>query len=283
MGPLEPVDAQTTVLAPISGSGAGAGAGARAGADLTTSPATPDRTRLAIGNPAGPAAANDGQRTGMAALSVGVAPARRPRVAVTLGIAALAASGLVIGLWPAGDDSRRAAAGSQTGVGRRAATDCEARYQTRTDTGRAVAAEVMVVNAGRPAGPNWTLRFDFPAEQAVTGGTGAVWTQHGRVVTARVTDPIQAGATTAMSFTGEYQGANPLPTTFLLDGAPCRATISGVIVAAAPAVPPTGDNTGAGNAGPGNPGTGDTGNAAGEKDPGKGGGKNRKGKGGGKD
>jgi serine/threonine-protein kinase len=146
---------------------------------------------------------------------------------------------------------------------------CEVRYQTKKDEGGAFDVDLAVVNnSTRPLG-TWTLRFDFPADQRLTGGAGAQWAQSGQTVTTRGTGVLATGATATMSMTGEYRASNPIPTAFALNGAPCRATITGATavpaavpaaaqVAAQVAAPPAGVSAGIGG-GSGVPSPGDSG------------------------
>jgi hypothetical protein len=178
---------------------------------------------------------------------------RRSRVAaIALGSAvAVTAAGLATGAWSkfGGSASRDhgqppAAAAERIQLGGEG-TPCEVRYRTKSDATGAFAVDVTVVNGDR-ALSDWTLRFDFAGDQAVTGGTGAQWSQSGTSVTTRGTAPLTPGATTTVSFTGGYREGNPLPTAFTLNDASCRATVTGA----------TGTGTtgsGATGAGAGNP------------------------------
>ncbi|GAA1790743.1 protein kinase [Planosporangium flavigriseum] len=140
---------------------------------------------------------------------------------------------------------------------------CEVRYQTMRDQGGTFDVDIAIVNrATQPVGA-WTLRFDFPADQRLTGGAGAEWAQSGQTVTAGGAGTLAAGATATARMTGGYQASNPIPTVFTLNGAPCRATVTGatavpVTVPAAPqgTVYPVGVSVGtgggSGNTPPGN-------------------------------
>ncbi|NJC73456.1 protein kinase [Planosporangium thailandense] len=145
---------------------------------------------------------------------------------------------------------------------------CEVRYQTRNDEGGTFGVDIAVVNSGTRSMDAWTLRFDFPADQRLTGGTGAEWTQSGHAVTARGAGALAAGATATAGLTGGYQTSNPIPLVFTLNGAPCRATITGatatpVTVAATtqdtahPAGVSAGTSGGSGGTSPGERGHGD--------------------------
>ncbi|NJC65723.1 protein kinase [Planosporangium flavigriseum] len=119
---------------------------------------------------------------------------------------------------------------------------CEVRYQTRRDQGGTFDVDLAVVNSGARPVENWTLRFDFPADQRLASGTGATWAQSGQAVTARGSAAIVPGATATAGMTGGYQASNPIPTAFTLNDAPCRATVTG-----APAAIPVNNGTPANN------------------------------------
>jgi eukaryotic-like serine/threonine-protein kinase len=172
---------------------------------------------------------------------------RRSRVAaIALGSAvAVTAAGLATGAWSKFDGSASgghgqppAAAAERLQMGG-TGTPCEVRYRTKSDVAGAFAVDVTIVNGNGRALPAWTLRFDFAGDQAVTGGTGAQWSQSGSSVTTRGTAPLAPGATTTASFTGGYREGNPLPTAFTLNGMSCRAAVTGATgEPAQPAQPP---------------------------------------------
>jgi serine/threonine-protein kinase len=130
---------------------------------------------------------------------------------------------------------------------------CEVRYATKKDQGGTFAVDVSVVNIGDQPAQDWTLRFDFPADQQLTGGSGAGWSQSGRTVTAHATGVLAPGATATISMTGGYQGTNPIPTEFTLGDAACRAVVSGAT--AVPVGLPANNSTGGTGAGTGSKAT----------------------------
>jgi hypothetical protein len=72
------------------------------------------------------------------------------------------------------------------------------------------------------------LAFAFPGNQRVVDLTPARWTQQGNQVV--VTDagaPLGAGQQVTLTLNGAYQGANPMPTTFSLNGAACQGLLVG--------------------------------------------------------
>jgi serine/threonine-protein kinase len=165
---------------------------------------------------------------------------RRPRVpAVAAGsaVAAVVVVGLAASTWPAAGREQRQPAAGQWGqapaVAAGSGPGCEVRYQTRKDEGGAFAIDLAVINASDRPAEGWALRFDFPGDQALTGVTGAAWTQSGSTVTVRGDAALAAGGAAAASLTGAYGASNPLPTAFTLNDLPCRTTVTGA--AAVPA------------------------------------------------
>jgi hypothetical protein len=159
-----------------------------------------------------------------------VGAARRPRAAAVAAGAAVAVTAAGLASWsafgPRPQATAQASALRQQQVPA-PTISCEIRYQTKKDEGGAFAVDLAVVNSGERPAQTWTLRFDFPADQRLTGGTGAAWSQSGHTVTARGSGPLAPGATAAVSMTGGYQASNPIPTAFALNDAACRATITG--------------------------------------------------------
>jgi serine/threonine-protein kinase len=162
---------------------------------------------------------------------------RRPRVAVLATGAAMAVTATGLATWSAFSPEPTANAAALAGAPKPQVAEsparCEVRYQTKKDEGKAFAVDVTVVNSGDRPAQGWTLRFDFPADQQLTGGTGATWSQSGRTVTAQATGLLAPGDTATVSLTGGYQASNPIPTEFTLGDDTCRGLITGA--AAVPA------------------------------------------------
>ncbi|NJC66875.1 protein kinase [Planosporangium flavigriseum] len=158
---------------------------------------------------------------------------RRPRVAAMAAGAAAIVTVTGVATWSTMDGKSTATAAAMSEIPAQQNTTppatCEVRYQTKKDEGGAFAVDVSVANVGSKPVSDWTLRFDFPADQKVTGGTGAAWTQSGPSVTARGTGTLAPAATATVSLTGGYQGSNPIPTDFTLNDAACRATVTGAV------------------------------------------------------
>jgi beta-glucosidase len=102
---------------------------------------------------------------------------------------------------------------------------CAVTYSVN-DWGGGFTAALTVKNTGTSALNGWTLSFAFPGTQKLTQGWSAAWSQSGAAVTARneTWNPsLPAGASISLGFNATYTGANPRPTSFTLNGAPCTA------------------------------------------------------------
>lgn len=84
---------------------------------------------------------------------------------------------------------------------------------------------VTVTNVGSTPINGWTLTWSFAGGQRVTQFWSSTVTQSGSTVTA-VNAPwngsIAPNASVQFGFNGSHSGANPAPTGFTLNGAPCR-------------------------------------------------------------
>jgi eukaryotic-like serine/threonine-protein kinase len=164
---------------------------------------------------------------------------------VAVAAAALVAAAVLLSTWamaPAHEPTAMAAAGRAGGAGggsgavaglAPASAACQVRYATRRDAAGTFDVDLTVTNTGTRPVPAWTLEFQFPADQRVVTATGAGWAQAGRVVTLRSAADLAPGAAAALSFTGAYQGLNPLPTGFALNGTGCDTQLVGLSSTAA--------------------------------------------------
>ncbi|MFC4534127.1 cellulose binding domain-containing protein [Sphaerisporangium dianthi] len=84
---------------------------------------------------------------------------------------------------------------------------------------------VKITNLGVVTVSGWKLAFSFPlAEQRLTGGWSAIWTQSGKDVTAAAPDwnkDLDPGESVYAGFYGTYTGENPAPASFTLNGTTC--------------------------------------------------------------
>jgi serine/threonine-protein kinase len=212
----------------------------------------PGRLRLAVAALLGPGV-DPGAETsilpGSVIDSAAIRNARRLRrrrgLQVVGATAGLAAAGLVLTTCadlPGGQGTPLAIAG-QTGAGRAA---CAVRYVTRSDNANQFNVDVTVTNSSPTPLDRWMLQFTFTGDQALSEGSAGEWAQSpARVVTVRGPAgqaSLAAGAARSLSFSAGYHDANPMPTTFTLNGAACSYVLvgaSGEIRTGGPAPGPT--------------------------------------------
>ncbi|GIG50520.1 hypothetical protein Dsi01nite_085610 [Dactylosporangium siamense] len=120
------------------------------------------------------------------------------------------------------------AAGGGTGIGGSTGTDaanaCKVRYSKRNEWDPGFIADVVLTNTGTKAIDGWSLRFEFSAGQKLTSYWGAIVTQSGATVLVEdggVTPKLAPAATLTFGLQGTWQGANPAPTAFSLNGVRC--------------------------------------------------------------
>ena len=105
-----------------------------------------------------------------------------------------------------------------------ASTGCTANYTIINQWQGGFQAGVSFTDLGDPLS-TWTLAFDFPdANQKVTQGWSADWTQSGTAVTAKNAawnGTLGAGQSVDIGFNGSHTGTNNNPTAFTLNGATC--------------------------------------------------------------
>ncbi|OWV08063.1 hypothetical protein B5D80_13500, partial [Micromonospora wenchangensis] len=104
-----------------------------------------------------------------------------------------------------------------------AAAGCAVDYTVSSEWGGGFGANVAVTNLGDPI-DGWTLTWSYGAGQQVTQAWNATVTQSGAQVTARNVSynaAIGTGATVSFGFNGSWNGSNPKPTSFTLNGTTC--------------------------------------------------------------
>jgi serine/threonine-protein kinase len=100
---------------------------------------------------------------------------------------------------------------------------CAVRYAARTDRTGEFTAQLSVTNTGAAELAGWQLAFRLPGDQQVRRLIPGTWRQEGPAVTVRGgTARLAPGATARVSIAGSYQGANPMPTGFVLSGMTCQ-------------------------------------------------------------
>ncbi|MEV6299163.1 cellulose-binding domain-containing protein [Actinoplanes sp. NPDC051861] len=108
-----------------------------------------------------------------------------------------------------------------------AATGCRVEYSVTNQWSTGFQGSITVTNLGDPIN-GWTLTFAFPdANQKVTQGWNAGWSQSGATVTATNAGwngTLAPSASVNVGFTGTWSGANPSPASFALNGTTCNGT-----------------------------------------------------------
>jgi hypothetical protein len=110
-----------------------------------------------------------------------------------------------------------------------AAVACSVTYSVTGTWPGGFQGDVKVTNTG-DAWTGWTLAFAFGAGQQLTQGWGANWSQAGTNVT--VTAPswstnLATGASVNAGFIASWNGSNPVPSSFSVNGITCAGSSSG--------------------------------------------------------
>ena len=110
-----------------------------------------------------------------------------------------------------------------------AATGCRVSYAVSSQWQGGFGAQVTITNLG-DAVTSWRLTWSFGAGQTVTQLWNGSVTQSGAQVTvtnASYNGTIATGANTAFGFNGAWNGSNPVPTDFALNGTVCNGPTGG--------------------------------------------------------
>ena len=151
-----------------------------------------------------------------------------------------------------------AAAAVSLATAANAAVGCRVTYTVYGSWPGGFTTGVEVTNLGDPV-TSWTLRFRFPADQQITHGWGAGWSQAGPEVTATNAGwngTLAANASTLIGFNGASGSSNPVPTSFSLNGITCNAGLPTVTPIGTPPVtvtPPPVSGTSTSSTGPFDP------------------------------
>ncbi|MEV0569468.1 cellulase family glycosylhydrolase [Dactylosporangium sp. NPDC050588] len=110
-----------------------------------------------------------------------------------------------------------------------ATTGCAVTYTVQSQWSGGFTANVTITNLGTRI-TGWSLTYDFPdPNQKVTNGWSATWSQSGAHVSATNLDwngTLNTGASTSIGFNGVWNGANPRPLSFALNGTTCTGTVT---------------------------------------------------------
>ena len=137
-----------------------------------------------------------------------------------------------------------AAAAVSLATAANAAAGCRVDYTVYGSWPGGFTTGVEVTNLGDPV-TAWTVRFRFPADQQITHGWSAGWSQVGPDVTATNAGwngTLVTNASTLIGFNGASGSSNPVPTSFSLNGIACNAGLPTVTPIGTPPVtvtPPT--------------------------------------------
>ncbi|MGC9665375.1 family 43 glycosylhydrolase [Planosporangium sp. 12N6] len=113
--------------------------------------------------------------------------------------------------------------GAITAVAARATAGCRVDYTVTSQWQGGFGADVTVNNLGDPVN-TWTLTWSFTAGQTVTQLWNGSFTQSGAQVTVTSTaynGRIPTGGNASFGFNGSWNGSNPVPTSFTLNGTTC--------------------------------------------------------------
>lgn len=103
-------------------------------------------------------------------------------------------------------------------------TGCTVSY-SMNDWGSGATVSITIKNNGTTAINGWKLAFSFSGNQKITNLWNGTFTQSGTAVTisnASYNSMIPAGGTVNLGFNLSYSGTNAKPTSFALNGQPCR-------------------------------------------------------------
>ncbi|GIJ23947.1 rhamnogalacturonan lyase family protein [Micromonospora lutea] len=107
-----------------------------------------------------------------------------------------------------------------------AVAGCHVDYRVTTQWTGGFGADVTITNLGDPVN-GWTLTWSYAAGQQVTQAWNATVTQSGAQVSARNADhnaAIGTNASANFGFNGSWNGSNPTPTSFALNGTTCTSS-----------------------------------------------------------
>ncbi|MEV0231208.1 arabinofuranosidase catalytic domain-containing protein [Nonomuraea sp. NPDC050786] len=133
-----------------------------------------------------------------------------------------AASAAVVALSTVGAGIAAAHVASATAAG------CQVTYTVTNQWPGGFGANVSVTNLGDPVN-GWKLTWSFPAGQAITQLWNGSYTQSGTQVTVANVDynaGIPSGGSTGFGFNGSWNGSNPAPSSFALNGVTCTGDVS---------------------------------------------------------
>ncbi|MFV2022975.1 cellulose-binding domain-containing protein, partial [Micromonospora sp. LOL_023] len=122
-----------------------------------------------------------------------------------------------------------------------AAAGCRVNYTISSQWSGGFGATIDITNLGHPIS-GWNLRFSFPAGQTITQLWNGSVSQSGSNVTitnASYNGNLATNATVSPGFNGTWNGSNPVPTSFTLNGTACTGSVPPPTTAPPTTAPPT--------------------------------------------
>ncbi|MFE9958029.1 cellulose binding domain-containing protein [Micromonospora sp. NPDC005299] len=101
---------------------------------------------------------------------------------------------------------------------------CAVKYTATNVWNNGFTAEVTITNTGSSTVNGWTLAYNLPSGQTITGSWNATVTQSGSAVSARslsYNGTLAPGASTSFGYQATLNGAFSAPTSFALNGSTC--------------------------------------------------------------
>lgn len=101
---------------------------------------------------------------------------------------------------------------------------CGIHYVVQNQWPGGFTAAITINNTGTSAISSWSLKFTFPATQAITQGWSGTFSAQGEQITVTnlsYNGAIAANGSTSLGFNGTWSGSNPSPTSFTLNGTTC--------------------------------------------------------------
>ncbi|WBB54137.1 cellulose binding domain-containing protein [Verrucosispora sp. WMMD573] len=126
-----------------------------------------------------------------------------------------------------------------------AAAGCRVDYRVTNQWTGGFGADVTVTNLGDPVN-GWTLTWTWAAGQQVTQAWNTTVTQSGAQVSARNVDynaAIGTNGSVNFGFNGSWNGSNPAPTSFALNGTTCTGATTPTTPPPNPTTPPPSPTT----------------------------------------
>ncbi|WP_066367581.1 glycosyl hydrolase [Herbidospora mongoliensis] len=110
-----------------------------------------------------------------------------------------------------------------------ASAGCRVQYAVTNQWPGGFGTNITVTNLGDPLS-GWQLRWSFTAGQTIVQGWNAAFSQSGSAVTAAnapYNAELASGASVGIGFNGNWNGSNPTPGSFTLNGVACTGSVTG--------------------------------------------------------